>query len=163
MNRPPALALPTGLRRRHLLGLALAVAGAGLARAATALPPVEVWKDPNCGCCGDWVRHLETNGLRVTVRETAQVAAQRARLGMPEALASCHSATVGGYAIEGHVPAREIRRLLAERQRAVGLSVPGMKVGSPGMDGPAYGGRVQPHDVLLVAADGRTSVYASYR
>jgi len=152
-----------GLRRRDLLIAALAIGAVGGLRAAPALPPVEVWKDPSCGCCGDWVQHLRAHGFGVTVHETGELPARRAQLGMPATLASCHSAAIAGYAIEGHVPAREIRRLLAERPRAVGLSVPGMKVGSPGMDGPAYGGRVQPYDVLLVGADGRTTVYASYR
>ena len=82
---------------------------------------------------------------------------------MPEKLGSCHTAQVGGYALEGHVPSRDIRRLLKERPKAVGLAVPGMPVGSPGMDGPEYQGRKDPYDVLLIQADGRSRVYQSYR
>ena len=88
---------------------------------------------------------------------------RRARLGIPVRYGSCHTALVGGYAIEGHVPAREIRRLLAQRPVAVGLAVPAMPIGSPGMDGPAYGGRKDPFDVLLVGLDGSASVYQPYR
>ncbi len=122
---------------------------------------LQVWKDPNCGCCKDWVRHLEANGFQVLVDDSGNTAA-RARLGIPEKLGSCHTAQVGGYAIEGHVPARDIQRLLKERPAAIGLAVPGMPVGSPGMDGPLYGGRKDPFDVLLVQRDGRTQVYRAY-
>ena len=123
--------------------------------------PLEVWKDPNCGCCGDWVTHLEANGFAVRVNDISNSAA-RSRLGVPTQLGSCHTALVAGYAIEGHVPAREIRRLLKERPQAVGLTVPGMPVGSPGMDGAIYGDRRDPFDVLLIAKDGSTKVFESY-
>ncbi|MGV3493504.1 MAG: DUF411 domain-containing protein [Ramlibacter sp.] len=153
MNRPsPA-------RRGLLLALA-ALPVAALAQ-SPAKVLVEVWKDPNCGCCGDWVKHLEANGFAVKVNAIGNEA-MRAKLGIPPQLASCHTAVVGGYAIEGHVPAREIRRLLQERPAAVGLSVPGMPVGSPGMDGPAYGGRRDPYDVVLVLKSGGARPYASY-
>lgn len=123
---------------------------------------VEVWKDPNCGCCKDWVTHLETNGFAVKVNDTGNNA-MRAKLGIPVKLGSCHTALVGGYAIEGHVPAVDIRRLLKERPKAVGLSVPGMPVGSPGMDGAVYGKRRDPYDVVLVLdKDGNTRVFSSY-
>lgn len=89
--------------------------------------------------------------------------AARERLGIPAKLGSCHTGRVGGYAIEGHVPAREVQRLLKEKPKAVGLAVPGMPVGSPGMDGPAYGDQRDPYDVLLVLADGSTRVFQSYR
>ena len=124
-------------------------------------PQVEVWKDPNCGCCEDWVQHLKTNGFAVQVADTGNTAA-RSRLGVPEALGSCHTALVGGYAVEGHVPAREIYRLLKERPAAVGLAVPGMPVGSPGMDGAIYGGRKDTYAVLLIQRSGTTKVYQSY-
>ncbi len=135
----------------------------GLALAAAAIPAqqrtlVEVWKDPNCGCCADWVKHLEAQGFQVKVNDTGNTAARK-RLGIPEKLGSCHTALVAGYALEGHVPASDIRRLLKEKPQAVGLAVPGMPVGSPGMDGPAYGGRVDPYEVLLVAKDGSTRVF----
>ncbi len=135
----------------------------GLALAAAAIHAqqrtlVEVWKDPNCGCCADWVKHLEAQGFQVKVNDTGNTAARK-RLGIPEKLGSCHTALVAGYALEGHVPASDIRRLLKEKPQAVGLAVPGMPVGSPGMDGPAYGGRVDPYEVLLVAKDGSTRVF----
>lgn len=151
-------------RRQSLLALgALALAHSLSLRAAHAegRPEVSIWKDPNCGCCHDWIAHLEANGFRTTVFDEGNSAA-RARLGMPQQLGSCHTATVSGYVIEGHVPASEITRLLAERPDALGLAVPGMPVGSPGMDGPAYGGRQDAYDVLLVARNGQSRVYRHY-
>jgi hypothetical protein len=145
-------------------GLLLALAALPLASLAQqgSKVLVEVWKDPNCGCCADWVKHLEANGFAVKVTHGGNDA-MRAKLGMPDKLASCHTGLVGGYAIEGHVPAREIRRLLKEKPQAVGLSVPGMPVGTPGMDDPVYKGRRDPYDVLLVTRGGEPRVYASYR
>ncbi len=131
-----------------------------LARAAKQTQ-ITVWKDPNCGCCKDWITHLEANGFEVKVNDSGNAAARK-RLGVPEKLGSCHTALVGGYAIEGHVPAREIHRLLKERPSAIGLTVPGMPVGTPGMDGAVYGGRKDPYDVLLINRDGSTRVYQSY-
>jgi hypothetical protein len=122
---------------------------------------VEVWKAPECGCCEDWARHLQANGFAVKIHNGGNDA-MRAKMGLPDKLASCHTGLVGGYAIEGHVPAREIRRLLKEKPQAVGLTVPGMPVGAPGMDDAAYKGRKDPYDVLLVAKGGATKVYASY-
>lgn len=150
-------------RRRALLTAGAALAFAATTRAQSAQPLVEVWKSPTCGCCKDWVRHLESNGFRVKTLEVQSTAQARARMRIPERLGSCHTAAVGGYALEGHVPAREIRRLLAERPDAVGLAVPGMPIGSPGMDGPEYGGRRDAYDVLLVAKDGSTRSFRSYR
>ncbi len=146
--------------RRRLL---LAVVLAPLAHAAVALakPEVEVWKDPNCGCCKDWIAHVEANGLSVKAHDTGNNPV-RLKLGMPKSLGSCHTALVQGYVIEGHVPAREIHRLLKERPPALGLAVPGMPVGSPGMDGPSYNGRKDPYDVLLVRRDGTSKVFQSY-
>ena len=146
-----------------LLGTALATATLpGLARAATGTAiPVEVWKDPSCGCCKDWVDHMQASGFKVTVHETGNNAV-RARLGLPPKLGSCHTALVGGYLIEGHVPASDVRTLLRQKPQALGLAVPGMPVGSPGMDGAAYGNRRDPYDVLLVARDGTTRVFNSY-
>jgi hypothetical protein len=153
------------LNRRSLaLGLTAAFLSPGLAFAqklVQTLPVVQVWKDPNCGCCKDWVAHLEQAGFRTQTIESGNVAV-RARLGMPQKFGSCHTALVDGYVIEGHVPAREVVRLLRQRPQALGLSVPGMPVGSPGMDGPAYGGRKDPYDVLLVAKDGSATVYQTY-
>ena len=148
-------------RRAWLGGIAVMVLVPSTMLAYAAPATMQVWKDPNCGCCKDWVDHMQANGFKVTVHETGNNAV-RARLGLPQKLGSCHTALVGGYAIEGHVPAREIRRLLQERPDAIGLAVPGMPVGSPGMDAPIYGKRRDPHDVLLVRRDGSTRVYASY-
>ena len=136
--------------------------GRPVALAAASGPLVEVWKGPSCGCCKDWVRHLEANGFNVKAHDDGNADARR-RLGMPVDLGSCHTALVGGYAIEGHVPAADIKRLLAERPQAVGLAVPGMPVGSPGMDGPDYGSRRDPYDVLLVAKGGGSTVFRAYR
>ena len=122
---------------------------------------VEVWKDPNCGCCKDWVTILEKSGFSVRVFESGNEA-MRAKLGMPAKLGSCHTARVGGYVIEGHVPVREIRRLLHEQPKAIGLTVPGMVVGSPGMDGPVYKGRKDPYSVLLVSLNGESSIFQKY-
>ncbi|GAB4401258.1 MAG: DUF411 domain-containing protein [Rhodoferax sp.] len=145
-------------KRQFILG-ALACA---LSRAtwAQAKPVVEVWKTPSCGCCHDWVAHLQAKGFSVLTHDVseAEKAAQRHRLGIPAELGSCHSARVGGYAIEGHVPASDIQRLLREKPKAVGLAVPGMPIGSPGMDGPAYGGRRDPFDTLLVLPSGQAQV-----
>lgn len=121
----------------------------------------EVWKDPGCGCCDDWAKHLEANGFKVKVHDGGHSAA-RVKLGVADAYASCHVALIGGYAIEGHVPAREIRRLLTEKPQAIGLSVPGMPVGSPGMDGPVYGARRDAYQVMLLTRDGKARVYQAY-
>lgn len=151
-------------RRAFLSRLAglTAVAALPALSQASEQPLVEIWKSPTCGCCADWVAHLEKNGFRVRVHDVGNVAA-RQRLGIPMRYASCHTALVQGYAIEGHVPARDIHRLLRERPQAVGLSVPGMPIGSPGMDGPEYGGQVDPYDVVLIQRDGQSTVFQSYR
>jgi hypothetical protein len=123
-------------------------------------PAVTVHKTPWCGCCGDWVDHLRDNGFDVTVHEHEDLSPIRIRLDVPLALGSCHTAEVGGYAIEGHVPATDIRRLLDERPaRVQGLSVPGMPVGSPGME---MGDRRDPFDVVAFG-DGVTEVFTEYR
>lgn len=152
------------MKRRFLLQALASLAGtAALAPSlmAQTRPQVEVWKDPDCGCCKEWVSHLEANGFQVKVHDSGNTQA-RSRLGVPDKLGSCHTAQVGGYAIEGHVPASDIHRLLKERPKAVGLAVPGMPVGSPGMDGPEYGGRKDSYDVLLVLAGGNSRVYQAY-
>lgn len=133
----------------------------GWVAAQASMPSVEVWKSPTCGCCKDWIAHVQASGFGVKVNETGNTAA-RARLGIAERFGSCHTAVVGGYVIEGHVPAADIRRLLAERPAAIGLAVPGMPVGSPGMDGPEYRGRRDAYDVLLLRADGTAAVFRRY-
>ena len=147
-------------RRQLLLALAALPLVPG-ARAAGA-PLVEVWKSPTCGCCKDWITHLEANGFRTKVHDSGNTA-MRARMGIDAKYGSCHTALVDGYAIEGHVSAREIRRLLKERPTAIGLAVPGMPVGSPGMDGPDYGGQKDPYDVVLLRKDGTAVTYQTYR
>lgn len=158
------------MQRRSLLTTAAALLGAAAAAspvfALTASKPVlEVWKTPTCGCCHDWIKHVEANGFEVKSHDVSEAAksSTRAQLGLAEKYGSCHTAVVSGYVIEGHVPARDIHRLLKDRPRALGLTVPGMTVGSPGMDGPEYGGRKDPYTVLLVQRDGGASVYQSYK
>ena len=131
-------------------------------RSAAESLSIEVWKSPTCGCCKDWITYLEANGFSVTSYDEGATEAM-IRLGMPFKYGSCHTASIGGYAIEGHVPAREMYRLLEEQPDAVGLSVPAMPRGSPGMDGPAYGGVKDPYDVLLISHDGEATVFQSYR
>jgi hypothetical protein len=146
------------LRRRVALLIAvLALAGAPLA--ATAGPEVTVYKSPSCGCCSKWVDHLKASGFSVTVRDVQNVEPLKQRFGVPPRLASCHTATVSGYVIEGHVPARDIQRLLAEKPRVKGLAVPGMPVGSPGME---QGSVKQPYDVVSFDERGATAVYGKY-
>ena len=149
------------VRRRLTATLAFAAVTPGLA-ARAAGRPMEVWTGPGCSCCHDWVRHLQANGFSVTTQDGGNIDA-RTRLGMPTQFGSCHTGAVDGYAIEGHVPAREIHRLLGERPDAIGLSVPAMPRGSPGMDGPVYGGAHDPYDVLLIHRDGTALLYQSYR
>jgi hypothetical protein len=152
--------MPTNTTRRALLAACAALPFAALAQREPKVL-IEVWKQQDCGCCEDWAKHLEANGFVVKIHNGGNDA-MRARMGVPEQVASCHTGVVGGYAIEGHVPAREIRRLLKEKPQAVGLAVPGMPVGVPGMDGPAYQGHRDAYQVLLVAKGGATRVYASY-
>ena len=157
MNTSPRLT-----RRALVLGAtAFAVAGAGAQQRGRPAVPLEVWKDPECGCCKDWVAHLEANGFSVKVNDGGNNAV-RSRLGIDPKYGSCHTAVVAGYALEGHVPAREIHRLLKEKPAALGLAVPGMPVGSPGMDAPIYGDRRDPYDVLLLGRDGGAKVYQRY-
>lgn len=147
------------MQRRHLLtaaiGLALTTQGTF---AQPASPTLQVWKDPSCGCCNDWIALLRADGFQVQVFDTGNVAV-RQRLGLPAKYGSCHTALIGGYVIEGHVAADEIRRLLTHKPDAIGLAVPGMPVGSPGMDGPVYGNRRDAYDVLLVQRDGSARVF----
>lgn len=124
-------------RRRLLSGAAAIGLMACLPALAQPARTIEVWKDPNCGCCQDWIDHVEQSGFKAKVNQTGNNAV-RARLGMPQKLGSCHTALVQGYVIEGHVPAQDIERLLKERPQALGLAVPGMPIGSPGMDGAVY-------------------------
>lgn len=157
------------MQRRSLIQATAALLGAAsltspLIALAQSKPQVEVWKTATCGCCHDWVTHMEANGFQVKTHDISEAAktTQRRQLGLADKFGSCHTALVGGYVLEGHVPASDIRRLLKDRPKALGLAVPGMPIGSPGMDGPAYGGRKDAYGVLLVQRDGSSSVYQAY-
>ncbi len=123
--------------------------------AAADRPVITVYMSPTCGCCGAWVEHLKKNGFGARVHNVPDTAPYRAKYGVPEALGSCHTAVAGGYAIEGHVPAADIKRLLRERPRAKGIAVPGMPMGSPGMEGP----RKDRYETLLFDASGKYVVF----
>lgn len=123
------------------------------------LPVVEVYKSPSCACCNDWIKHLQANGFKVRAHNTDNVVSHKYRLGVPPGYGACHTAEVAGYLVEGHVPAREIKRLLKDKPKARGLTVPGMPIGSPGME---QGKRRDAYEVLLVLSDGSTRTYARY-
>lgn len=122
------------------------------------LPLVRVWKSPTCGCCGDWVEHIRAAGFPVEVHDVATLAAVKEEHGISEEHRSCHTATVDGYVVEGHVPADLVRRMIEERPEIRGLAVPGMPVGSPGME---VGDRKDPYDVLALLTGGSVVVYDS--
>jgi len=148
------------IRRRQLLSaLAVAPLALLLPGAAHGATRVLVHKLASCGCCSLWVEHLSAAGFEVTTRSVNDLDPLRARLGVPKDLASCHTAIVDRYAIEGHVPAADIQRLLRERPDIAGLAVPGMVLGSPGMEG----ARRDPYEVLAFERNGATTVYARYR
>ncbi|QDL36611.1 DUF411 domain-containing protein [Rhodoferax sediminis] len=126
---------------------------------AVAAVDIHVYKTPDCGCCAGWVDHLKAEGFSVTVTEVADTSLTRKRLGMPERFGSCHTALVEGYVLEGHVPAAEVGKLLASRPKAIGLAVPGMPAGSPGME---MGARRDQYKVLLVDRNGHDTVFATY-
>jgi hypothetical protein len=143
--------------RRSLVGASAALAALlAFPAAAQRVPLVTVFKSPACGCCGEWVAHMRASGFRVEVREIADVSPIKRAQGIPDRLASCHTAIVEGYVLEGHVPAGDVQRLLRERTRAKGLAVPGMVPGSPGMAGPA-----QRYDTLAFAG-ARTWVFQQH-
>jgi hypothetical protein len=150
--------LPMAMRPIFALSVALLWSVPVLAAAEM---PVEVWKSATCSCCGAWVKHLEANGFAVTVNATdpSMLAKIKRQAGIGDKLASCHTAKIAGYVTEGHVPAPDIKRLVAEHPDAVGLTVPGMPVGSPGME---QGGEFEPYDVLLLKRDGTTAVFAHH-
>lgn len=137
------------------------VAGKAKPKAApVALPLVSVHKSPTCGCCGLWVEHMREAGFKVEVHETDDLQPIKRRLGVPHSHASCHTAQVSPYFVEGHVPAEAVRRLLTQRPDARGIAVPGMPMGSPGMEVPS--GQIQAYTVDLIAKDGRASEFARY-
>jgi hypothetical protein len=147
---------------RILFLLPLMLLGVASASAAdTASPSIEVWKSATCECCGAWVKHLEANGFTVKVNaaDPSALASLKRQAGIGDKLASCHTAKIDGYVIEGHVPGTDIKRLVAEHPDAVGLTVPGMPLGSPGME---QGMEFEPYDVLLIKKDGSTETFASH-
>lgn len=163
------VSLPDTARIAGLVLATLALAACGrdgptvaVSTAAAAEEPAKlvIYEGPRCGCCAQWGQHMEAAGFEVEVQKTEHLAHIKPAMGVPAELASCHTAKIGGYFVEGHVPAREVQRLLAERPAARGLAVSGMPMGSPGMEVPD--GRVDAYEVLLVADDGSTSVYARY-
>jgi hypothetical protein len=138
-------------------------AGAGAPEPAAtqaALPVVDVYKDQGCGCCTNWTEHLQDHGFTVRTIESSDLTALKTSHGVPNRLHSCHTALVGGYVVEGHVPASDIQRLLRERPAVAGLAVPGMPIGSPGMEVP--GRRPQLYDVMAFDEDGTTRVFAKH-
>lgn len=143
---------------KKALGLVLFLSAATGTTLAQTYPVVEVFKSPTCGCCGKWVEHLRSNGFKVNARDVTDVNAERKRLGMPDRYSSCHTASVGGYLVEGHVPATDIQRLLKEKPKAVGIAVPAMPPGSPGMESP----KPVSYETLLVQKDGSNQVFARH-
>jgi hypothetical protein len=146
------------MKRRLFIQAAIGASVAMPLLATAAVPVIEIFKTESCGCCGAWVEHLQANGFVTRVVNVDNPSDYRERGGIPNELGSCHTGIVQGYAIEGHVPASDIKRLLATRPKARGLAVPGMPLGSPGMEGP----RKDPFDVLLVDAKGRSSIFKHY-
>jgi len=140
--------------------LAALVFAVGPAQAQRLAPTVQVYKSPTCGCCANWVKHLQQHGFRTQVTETEDVAAIKAQHRIPARAQSCHTAVVDGYVIEGHVPAADVQRLLKERPAVIGLAVPGMPIGSPGMEVPNV--KPQAYDVVTFDKQGQLKVFASH-
>jgi len=142
------------------LAALLLVASAVGTTAQDRQPAVEVYKDPSCGCCSKWIDHLRSHGFAARAIDTDKLDHIKASRGVPRQARSCHTAIVGGYVVEGHVPAPDIQRLLKARPSIVGIAVPGMPIGSPGMEVP--GTKAQPYDVIAFEKDGSTRVFASH-
>ena len=128
--------------------------------AKTTNATVKVHKDPNCGCCGGWAEHMQAAGFPVEIHDTSDMASVKQRLGIGEGMMSCHTSEIDGYVVEGHVPVSAIQKLLAERPKARGLVLPGMPIGSPGMESPD--GYRQPFTVALLAEDGSLSEFSRH-
>ena len=158
MNSIPRPALLRKLAR--ILPTLACGAALGLAAPAFASPDeVVMYKDPNCGCCGKWAEHMRSAGFAVKEVASARMDLVKQEAGVPEALGSCHTAKVAGYVVEGHVPAADVRRMLAEKPAIRGLSAPGMPLGSPGMEGPYPAER---YDVVSFDAQGRRAVFSKH-
>lgn len=141
-----------------LVGITLVAGGILFTQQTATAADVVVYKSPTCGCCKGWVKHMRESGFSVEVHDRSDVSPVKRQLGVPRHLQSCHTAKVGNYVIEGHVPANDIKRLLNEKPDVAGLTAPGMPMGSPGMEGP----RKDRYDVLTFKPDGKTSVFASH-
>jgi hypothetical protein len=151
---------PAATAARGSAPAAPAAARSTVLQAAPASDVVQVYKSPTCGCCVEWIEHLKEHGFTVEVIDQPDMFAVKNELGLPRELASCHTARVAGYLVEGHVPAQDIRRLLEDRPQLAGLAVPGMPVGSPGME--VEGQPADEYDVVAFDASGTTSIWASY-
>lgn len=119
-----------------------------------------VYKSPYCGCCTAWIQHMEQNGFTVAVQNREEMATMKKELGVPEAMASCHTGVIDGYVVEGHVPAADVRRLLVEKPAVKGIAVPGMPTGSPGMEVP--GEKADPYQVVTFTKEGKVQVFANH-
>ncbi|HJU69233.1 MAG TPA: DUF411 domain-containing protein [Gemmatimonadaceae bacterium] len=153
------------MRPAHILAIALglplgAAAVSANAHDHTAPTAVTVYKNAQCGCCRKWVDHLRNEGFEVTAKDVDDMAAIKAKLGVPAAVHSCHTAIVGPYIVEGHVPAADVRKLLKDKPAIVGIGVPGMPMGSPGMEMP--GMAADKYDVIAFSKDGKQKVFASH-
>jgi hypothetical protein len=146
------------VRARLLAAIGIAAAGVLALGAPARAAEVTVYKSATCGCCNAWIRHLEANGFAVRAHNVSDLDAYKRRHGVTPQLAACHTAVVGGYVVEGHVPAADIRRLLAERPKVKGIAVPGMPMGSPGMEGPTR----EPYSTVTFDEAGRTKVFARH-
>lgn len=141
------------------LGLGVALAGAatiGAQSGRVAKPSMTVYKSSTCGCCKNWVEHMKANGFNVTATDVEDIEVPKRAHGVPESLESCHTGVIGGYVVEGHVPADVVQRMLRERPPIVGIAVPGMPIGSPGME---FGGQKSSYNIIAFDKNGKTSVY----
>jgi len=156
------------LNRREWLRVAVAGVATGVVNSRLLAEPavgaafsapteITVYKSPSCGCCAKWVEHMQGAGFKVAVKDVDDVDTVKREMGVPASLASCHTGVVGGYLVEGHVPADLVQRMLREKPKIAGLAVPGMVTGSPGME---MGARKDPYDVIAFDRSGRTRVYA---
>ncbi|MDQ3077954.1 MAG: DUF411 domain-containing protein [Pseudomonadota bacterium] len=144
------------MRKTLFTSLAVVVMFVGTAAHAATMT---VYKSPTCGCCAKWVEHVEKHGFEVKVVPTADMMAVKMKAGVPDDLYSCHTTMVGGYVVEGHVPAADIKRLLAQKPRARGIAVAGMPMGAPGME---HGDHRQPYSTMLIGANGKASLFAKH-
>jgi hypothetical protein len=150
------------MKRRELFQLAFAVPALLLNKSATAahiLPAVVAFRNPGCGCCEKWTEHMRSAGFDISMQDDSDLAVRKVKLGVPDQLSGCHTALIGPYVIEGHVPPADIIGFLAEKPEALGLAVPGMPVGSPGME---MGDSKETYDVVMFKADGTWTVYAKH-